>query len=660
MSSALGFGPWPVTEQGALRWPRRVVRLLDDHPVVLVAVVASAFVVFQWWWIANARFFGALDVDEASSVATSLGFHRALATGPVELVREALGTGHGPLVPLLSIPFVVVFGRSAVSPMFVQPFLVMLSAIGAAGAVNQLVGRRAAVVAGCCTLAMPALVISSRTDQFSNGVGAAMCLAIWALLASDRARKPWPVLAFGVACGAMTISRTMSVSFMPAMIAAVVVVSAVRERRVWRNLALGAVGGLAVAVPWWWAQWDYVSSYLLSSGYGGRSSFYGAESIAGRVEDHVGYLLRDFRALMPTGVFVIVVAGIEGARRARGGLGAWFARNRDVLAVWAAIAGGTLALLSSSNRGLLFATPLDSLLVIAAVASGTRLLRSAQSISIWSVAAGIAVSVRMTLKGSTYTGVGVEWGLVVMAAVALIVAVVRSRRTVAVGAVVLGVSTAVIAASVPLVGPSTSVADESLRGQLVGGIEPLLPTAFEADARLLSPDLDTRRRVAAEWSAAAQELDSLLNEYEEEMSLADSDTLAELVTGARGLFSGRTIAIARELGPRGVQWMEEPNTFETSDEQILEWLTPTAADGTPRIIIAIEGRASPFPDSLGWHRLVRLAAREGWVLHSEIPLPDRGRVAIYVHPSNPAGDDTQSGSAAHGSAPSQNDDSGSP
>lgn len=621
-----------VKQQSALH---RVLRMLDEHPLVLVAIIGAAFTAFQWWWISNARFFGALDVDESGSIATSLRFHRALMGGPLELARAAFGTGDGPLVPILSIPFVAVFGRSAISPMFVQPVLVLLSAIGVSGAVNQLVGRRAAVIAGCCTLAMPALIISSRTDQFSNGVGAAMCLALWALLASDRGRRLWPVLGFGAACGAMTISRTMSISFIPAMCVAALFVAALSERRVQRNLLLGSILGLAIAVPWWWAQWDYVSAYLLSSGYGTRSNFFGQEHIIGRAADHFGYLLRDFRVFLSLGTFLASLSAMEGIRRARPDPRAWISNNRELIAVWVAIVLGTLALLSSSNRGIWFATPLDSLLVIGVVASGTRLLRSGEpSFRVIPVAVAVVAAAWVTFVGWVATGVGIVLGMGALAAAISIVLVGRSRRAPAMGAVALGLGAAVLAASFPFVGPSGSISDNSTRGQLVGGLEPLLPTIYVADTRLSSPDMRTRRRVAGQWAAAAQQLDRRLLSLEDTMSIDGTGTLAEVVTGSRGLFSNNIVAIARELGPRGVRWLEHPNTFETSDSEIQDSIAPTAGDGTPRIIVAIEGRSAPFPDSLGWHRLVRLAEQHGWELHSAVPLPDRGRVALYVHPDN--------------------------
>ena len=80
--------------------------------------------------------------------------------------------------------------------------------------------------------------------------------------------------------------------------------------------------------------------------------------------------------------------------------------------------------------------------------------------------------------------------------------------------------------------------------------------------------------------------------------------------------------------------METVNTNGPPDEVLEAALGPRFGDGLPRVFIAIEGRSRPFPNDLGWHRLVRLAEQGGWVARSTIPLPDRGQVVIYTHPES--------------------------
>ena len=241
-----------------------------------------------------------MDTDEGAAVFTTLAFHRALATSLDAFGRAALGTGSGPLVPAMAVPFVVLFGRTATSPLFVQPAMVAVSAIAAAGCVLQMAGRRASLLAGVCVLAMPALVISSRTDQFSNGVGMFMVLAIWALMTSDKGGRTWHLLGFGVACGAMIISRTMAVAFIPGMVAAAAIVVDLRRPRVLANLALAAAGAVAIAGPWWYHQWGYVTSYLTGYGYGNRARSYGSVGLLDRISSHLGYLFASSTSSFPS------------------------------------------------------------------------------------------------------------------------------------------------------------------------------------------------------------------------------------------------------------------------------------------------------------------------------------------------------------------------
>lgn len=612
-----------------LVWLRDRASVPTRRPVLLVAILAVAFVAYQWWWISHARFLGALDVDEAGSILTSLRFHTSLTQGPGHLLDAFFGTGNGPLVPLLSVPFIAVFGRSATSPMFVQPVLVAISAVAVAGAARLLAGRGAAIIAGLVTLTMPALITSSRTDQFSNGVGAAMCLAMWALLSSKRLTRTWPTVAFGAACGAMTISRTMSVSFLPAMAVAAMCLIGHRSRRAWTNLVLAAATAAAVAVPWWWAQWDYVSAYLRSSGYGNRSFFFGSSGILGRLSDHVDYLGRDLRTLVPIGFFVIALGAMAAVAGIRRSPRAWFQANRALIAVWATYLVGSAALLSSANRGVWFSTPLDSIFVLAVVATGARVYRSGICDKPAPVLlAGVVAFLMSLVAQSDFENVLGRIGLL---SVVIATVVLRRRGGAAVAAVATALCVGAVAASVPLTGSTDVAVGSWWRLQLVAPIESYLSTAYFNDSQIASRDITTREHMAHEWAAAGAEVSRSLYALRQSIARAGGKEPEVLLTGSRGLFDFNVLGLSTELEGLPPAWVSIPSTYRTPDSEIAKSLTPTADDGSPRIVVAIEGRAPPFVDSLGWHRLVVLAERSGWEVHDTIRLPDRGRVVIYTH-----------------------------
>lgn len=630
MTSRVGEAPLVSERPEWLHRCAEALRATGRRPTLLVAVLGAVFVAYQWWWITNARFLGGLDVDEAGSITTSLVFHRAMTEGPGHLIDAVFGTGAGPLVPLLSVPFIAVFGRSATSPMFIQPVLVAVSAVAVAGSVKHLAGRGAAVVAGCATLTMPALITSSRTDQFSNGVGAAMCLGMWALLTSRRLDRTWSAALFGAACAAMTISRSMSVSFLPAMAVAALLVMDLRRLRAWLNAGVAAVVAVAVAVPWWWAQWDYLSGYLSSSGYGDRSHFFGSSDLPGRVRDHLQYLSRDFRALLPIGIFIVILGALNAVHGLRREPRAWFTRNRELVAVWAAYAVGSAALLSSSNRGVWFSTPLDSILVIAVTTTGARVCRtellSRPRVVLAAGFASFLVSIASLVEHETLIGRFVLGAAIVV----LLIRSTRPDRVVA-GAV-LSVCIAATAASIALTGTSTSIGS-IWRRQLVAPIESYLATAYENDADLASPDIATRRRAADRWATAEAEVNRRLADLEDDGSTGGGPPRV-LLTGSRGLIDSNVLAVVRQLGGQPESWMTSARTYGVTDADILKTITPTDDEGSPRIIAVIEGRAPPFVDDLGWHRLVVLAERTGWKAHDTVPLPDGGQVVLYTRPDS--------------------------
>jgi hypothetical protein len=382
-----------------------------------------------------------------------------------------------------------------------------------------------------------------------------------------------------------------------------------------------------------------VSEYLLSSGYGSRSLFFGKAAITGRIGDHLDYLARDFRPFFAMGTFIAAVAAIEAAKRLRRSPRAWFQRNRDLVALWAAVGLCTAALLSSANRGVWFATPVDSLLVVGVVATGTRLLRGRARPGPFASILALVGTVEVTLASTV--GLGSRTFGFLGLGVAVAATVIRwEQRRFALGVTTVGLCVAVLVASAPLTGAGSAGDDSPDRAGLVGRIEPYLATVFENDTRLASPKIATRRRVASEWARAAKVLDHRLSAFEDLASTHGHTAVEELVTGARGLFDSNVLEVARELGGYArkghppIGSLTSANTFERSDREIERYLTPTREDGAPRILVVIEGRSPPFIDDLGWYRIVPLAERRGWRVDSTIPLPDRGQVVLYTHPAN--------------------------
>lgn len=342
----------------SLAWVRR-------HPLLVVVLFASAVAVVQGWWLWNHRLLGALDPDESGYIATSLRYHRILATDPLALPRAIGGTGNGPLIPLLTVPLIVLGPFDPRTALLMQPVLMVVTALAVAGIAQRLAGASAAVVAGVVFTMLPTVVFATQTYWLGLGAAAFMSLAAWALLASDRLTNRW-TYAFGACVGLMLLSRTMTVGYLPAMAVAGAVVAG-RDRRCWIG-GLKAVGvALLVAGPWWFAARDAIFSYLFSYGYGERAGLFGGGGPLQRAHQRVDAVLLGVGPLELFAAVVVAWSVVVVVTRRSG----WPETTRSAAAVAAAIAAGIVALASTSNNGVWFELPIVALAVPLAVAAGS-------------------------------------------------------------------------------------------------------------------------------------------------------------------------------------------------------------------------------------------------------------------------------------------------
>lgn len=564
-----------------------LIHRIASRPVLATAAVGLLFVALQTWWISKARYAGAFDVDEAGGIAASLRFLHGLEGGPADLARLVFGTRNGPLVPLLSVPLLLVGPDSPTTSMVIQPMLVVTAACGAAGVLASMGHRRASLLAGVGVMGMSISIVSSRSYQYSTGVAAFMALAMWALAASDRGRDRWRMIAFGAAVAAMLLSRTMAAGFVPALAVAALIIVA-HEARAWVNLGLAALTTLLLAGPWWWFQWGAITEYLVDNAYGDRAHYWGPVTVSDRLSTHLRYFNDDFRFTLTAAAAILLLLLITVAVRRpdRAEIRRSMAGAAPLVAVWAVIALGSLALLSTSNRGFFFAHPLDVMFV----------------------AGSAGVLARLPVQGSrplilARDSVGVLWVAVVI--------------------LTFGVSTRVSGSVDPRsdqVGFEEAFVDVLDRRQ-TGNVE--------ADGRLASLDPRERRAAADEWFDAgvtvAGELDELQDTY--------PGPILQSMTGEIHLMNANTLMLAEELSGMGRSALEVVNTLEPPDEDLLAHLA-VRSDEMRRVLVIVDGRSLPFPDGRDIERFTRLAEDEGWKVHATVPMPDGGEVRLYTHPDN--------------------------
>ena len=562
------------------------LRRLPDRPVVCTFLLGVVFTAFQMWWNIRHRHLGDFNVDEEGGLAAAFRFHRSVDLDPRPLLTQVFSTWNGPLVPLLAIPGLIIGPRSVYSAMLVQPVLVVVAGCAAAGIVNAMGHRRAALLTGVTMILIPGSVLSSRSYQYSIGVAAFFALALWALVTSDRGRNRWRTIGFGAATGLMTLCRTMAASFVPGLgLAALVIL--VWHRRAIVNALLAAVAAFAVAGPWWIVEWKPITDYLALNAYGPRAHYWGTVAFSNRVDDHIRFFEADFGYLVPIATramgFVALGAVIWMVRRRRER--AWRGSARILLAVWVAGLAGQIALLSTPNFAVFFAYPLDVAFIVGVIG---------------------------LLAGLPPHGARRHWQWWKEAFSAITVCFL-------VGSFV--VSLTMIESERPTGGWRSLFTGDYAAGLQSGNID--------ADPRLLSTDSAVRKQAADEWWRTLV----VFTDQIDRLGRALDGPLLETVVGEVHLLNANTILLAQEVTGKGFQGVEVVNTLEPPDDQLRHDVTPLAG-GIPRVLVMINGRSLGFPNGRGMSRLLTIALQRGWVPGAPIPLPDGGNVTVMTHPES--------------------------
>jgi 4-amino-4-deoxy-L-arabinose transferase-like glycosyltransferase len=347
--------------------------------VVMLATSAAAIVVH--------RKDGAMNIDEAGYLSMSVTDYSALRSGgPVQLVRSVLSQPtQAPLVPLLSSLVYAGAGRPSVVGAYAVQLLALLLLILTAYAIGaMLAGRWAGLVAALTVTALPIVLNYVRDYMFALPAAAAAMVALWAALRSDLLQRKWFTVVWGAALGAMILSRTMTIAFLPgfALVAILQLFASPRRRRSLTGLACGLAAGLVVAGPWYVAQGRSVWVYLTSFGYGAASTNYGAarsvfspQSWLISTRDNLNnYVWLPLALVLIAGLVALValvVARLLRTPRPR----LRVAASSPWLYLVVVAVTGVVAMQSSRNNGTGFPAPILPVVMILAVAAIARSLR---------------------------------------------------------------------------------------------------------------------------------------------------------------------------------------------------------------------------------------------------------------------------------------------
>ncbi|WCO65899.1 hypothetical protein PO878_15455 [Iamia majanohamensis] len=371
------------------------------HPLATIALVALVHVGATAVWIWHHRALGALDPDEAGYIADALRYQRNVSPDAPLAVPQRVGeTVTAPLVPLLAVVPLVLGPRDVRSALLVQPVLLAVAAVAAAGITRRLTTAGWAVVAGLVVLGSPPFVLAASAFWLGLGAAAAMALAVWALLCSDGLSNRW-TWAFGLATGLMALTRTMALGFVPGLVLAGLLLAGRDPRRLGR-LALALLLAAGVAVPWYLAQREEIFGYLVGYGYGARSEEWGEGGAWARLRLRLGQMLVGLMVVAPVAIPAVaayLARTRPGPRWVRG----WTPERREAVAVAVVVLTGFAALLSTQNSGLWFELPLVVLTVplgVAVVARWSPGLRRAAAV--WLVVVSVALPLGLRLDGLTH------------------------------------------------------------------------------------------------------------------------------------------------------------------------------------------------------------------------------------------------------------------
>jgi Dolichyl-phosphate-mannose-protein mannosyltransferase len=348
---------------------------------LIVGLAALLLAAVNLWWVATHRRDYPFDIDEAGYTTWALLEYFALQSEGLGGWWDAVldQAPHAPLLPALtSLTFLVkgsVLGGFAV----LSGFLVLLAlAVYAVG--ERLAGPRLGALAALLAASAPGAFDFSREYIFALPAAALLASAVYCLLRSEGLRMRRWAIACGAALGLMLLARSMTIAFVPGVLAAGAVALAARRegdlggRAL--NLGLLVLTGVVVAATWYAPNLGTVVDYLTNYGYGAQSQNYGSAGSALSWERLRGPFVQILRqdlflplaALLLAGLVAVAIAAVRRVSRAPDRRAALMRiAASDALAVGIVLVAGYAALATSRNGGFGFTLPLATLMPALAV-----------------------------------------------------------------------------------------------------------------------------------------------------------------------------------------------------------------------------------------------------------------------------------------------------
>ena len=347
--------------------------ILDRLASARLTVVAliGTWLIGNLLWLAHFRSERVFDHEEVGYVAFA--YRAGRASSLDELKRAFAAYIYGPMQAGLTAPFQWVFGADPMAAVWLNVALGAGIAFLVYVSTADLAGRPAGTFACAFILLSPGLVENSRSALNVIPATFFLLLTVVALvLGRGLLSTRWSIVA-GAAIGAMTISRTMTIAFIPGLAVAAIawtILGRTSFRQVARNGVLAVASGAVVAGWWWVIKGEYVWDYLTNTSSDGATpfSYWILSSRVGEVLWHLGLavpllgaagfaMLRTWKNSPPT--------YDSEAPHAPHVLPLW--------PLWSVAVVGLIISLASATYGW-FMLPLTPVVIVAAAAGSARLL----------------------------------------------------------------------------------------------------------------------------------------------------------------------------------------------------------------------------------------------------------------------------------------------
>ena len=226
--------------------PQRRAEGLSYEIWLLVGLVSAFFAVTVWWLTQDRR---VQDWDNGLHTVEAFAIHDQLSAGHLTTWFSEFNT-YPPFGHMIGALGVFVGGFSPASVILASNVVfVPLLAVGCFGVGRLVYGSQlAGLLAAVFALATPMIVSEFHEFMLDPQQAALVAVAVWAMLASERFRRPGVAALAGVISGLAMLTKQTSVIFLAGPLAVMFVRGGWRN---WRGILAFAAPFAIVAAPWY-------------------------------------------------------------------------------------------------------------------------------------------------------------------------------------------------------------------------------------------------------------------------------------------------------------------------------------------------------------------------------------------------------------------------